>query len=234
MPDTVWTAQHDAKAGEGVKIAGCNADGTANLSRLNSVAGEDVTGGQKVRYVDDQLTVVPDSDEDKRCTLFDGPRRFCQRCSEFHKVDEWMDWCEAYLGAAPIQKCKTCGGDHPLDRIPGNCQPEPNWNESDLPVCRQFISDSLEGLGGLNGVQSMADGKFYTSKAKMRAEYRARGLTEMGNDKPREFKKPKPDRKAIRDAVKRATWQVEHEGATATAYRKRAKKADTAFGPVAK
>ena len=97
-----------------------------------------------------------------------------------------------------------------------------------------FISDNLESLGGLNGIQSMADGKFYTSKAELRAEYRARGLTEMGNSKPAPFKKPKPDRKAIRDAVKRATWQVEHEGATAQNYRKRAKRAASAFGPVAK
>jgi hypothetical protein len=97
-----------------------------------------------------------------------------------------------------------------------------------------FISDNLESVGGINGVQSMADGRWHTSKSRMRADYKALGLTEMGNDKAPERKKPKPDRKAIRDAVRRATWQVEHEGATATAYRKRAKRAPNAFGPVAK
>lgn len=175
-------------------------------------------------------------DEDKRCTLFDKAKKFCQRCSEFHAADEWMDHCERYLGAAPIRKCKTCGGDHPLDRWPGNCMPERNWNESDLPVCRSFISDNLEALGGLNGIQCQASGKFFTSKKRLRDEYRARGVVEVGNEPQRlkEFTKPKPDRKAIRDAVKRATWQVEHEGATAQNYRQRAKRADTAFGPVAK
>lgn len=173
-------------------------------------------------------------DEDKRSALFSKAQRFCQRCSEFHTDAEWMETCERYLGAAPIRQCKTCGGWHPLDRWNGNCLPERNWNESDLNVCRQFISDNLESIGGLNGVQCQASGIHFTSKSKMRAEYRARGVTEMGNDKPAPFKKPKPDRKAIRDAVRRATWQVEHEGATANNYRKRAKRAPSAFGPVAK
>ena len=169
--------------------------------------------------------------EDKRCTLFDGARRFCQRCSEFHTEAEWMETCERYLGGQPIKRCKTCGGDHPLDRWPGNCMPERNWLESDLPVCRQFISDNLESIGGLNGVQSMADGRWHTSKAKLRADYRALGMVEMGNSKQEPFKKPKPDRKAIRDAVKRAAWQVEHEGASAENYRKRSKQKPSVFGP---
>lgn len=121
-------------------------------------------------------------DEDKRCTLFDKPKRFCQRCSEFHAADDWMETCERYLGGAPIRRCKTCGGDHPLDRWPHNCMPERNWNESDLNVCRNFISDNLESLGGLDGLKNMADGKHYTSKSRLRAEYRARGVEEVGNE----------------------------------------------------
>lgn len=165
-------------------------------------------------------------DEDKRCTLFTKPKRFCQRCSEFHSEDEWGETCERYLGAAPIVRCKICGGDHPQDRIPGNCLPEPNWNESDLPVCRSFISDNLESIGGLNGVQSMADGRWYTSKAKMRADYRARGLTEMGTEKPHLKSRPTPkvDKAKIRDDIRRADWLVKNEGATAANYRARTKK----------
>jgi hypothetical protein len=41
------------------------------------------------------------------------------------------------------------------------------------------ISDSI---GGLQGLVNPSDGKYYTSKAQMRAENRARGLTEVGNE----------------------------------------------------
>ena len=135
--------------------------------------------------------------------------------------------------AGTFMKCQVCGELHELSHWPHNHMPE------QLDLAHEYagigiISDNLESIGGINGIQSMADGRMYTSKSRLRAEYRARGLTEMGNDKAPERKKPKPDRKAIRDAVRRATWQVEHEGATATAYRKRAKRAPNAFGPVAK
>jgi hypothetical protein len=173
-------------------------------------------------------------EEDKRCTLFDKPKRYCTAHMDWHAEDEFKEYCEAYCDADPIRLCKTCGGWHPLNAWGMNCMPEKNWLESDLDVCRSFISDNLESIGGINGIQSMADGRMYTSKSRLRAEYRARGLTEMGNDKAPAFKKPKPDRTAIRDAVRRAAWQVEHEGATATAYRTRAKRAPTPFGPVAK
>lgn len=179
---------------------------------------------------------MPDTEpleEDKRCTLFDGKRRFCVRCSEFHKLDDWAEWCEPYFGSAPIRRCKTCGGDHPLDRWPGNCMPERNWLESDLPVCRNFISDNLEAIGGLNGIQCQASGIWFTSKKKLRNEYRARGMIEVGNE-PQRFdtvKKPKADKKAIRDAVRRAAWQVEHEGATAENFRSRSKRKPSMFGP---
>ena len=183
--------------------------------------------------------LMPDTeqlDEDKRCTLFDKAQKFCQRCSEFHTDADWMETCEKYLGAAPIRQCKTCGGWHPLDRWSGNCMPEPNWNETDLNVCRNFISDNLESIGGLNGVQCQASGIHFTSKKRMRDEYRARGVVEVGNEPQRmkEFTRPKKDRKAIRDAVRRATWQVEHEGATVSNFRQRAKREPTAFGPVNK
>lgn len=129
------------------------------------------------------------ADDDKRCTLFDKPKRFCQRCSEFHTAEDWSDGCERYMGAAPIRKCKTCGGDHPLDRWPGNCMPERNWNESDLPVCRQFISDNLEALSNVNGLRSMVSGQQYTSKAALRAEYKRAGVEEVGNESVKQFKK---------------------------------------------
>ena len=175
--------------------------------------------------------------------------RYCATCKCLHDVANWPHQEEIAVEAkydpsatydeylngpksGTFMRCKICGDMHDVYNWPGNHMQEQYDLQSELGA-PYFISDNLEGLGGLNGIQSMADGKFYTSKAKLRAEYRARGLTEMGNSKPAPFKKPKPDRKAIRDAVKRATWQVEHEGATATAYRKRAKRAPSAFGPVA-
>ncbi len=174
-------------------------------------------------------------DEDKRCTLFDGKRKFCQRCSEFHTDAEWMETCERYLGGQPIRKCKTCGGDHPLDRWPGNCMPEPNWMESDLNVCRNFISDNLESIGGLNGIQCQASGLMFTSKSKLRREYKARGVIEVGNDPQRfkPFQKPKPDRKKIKETLHRAMYAVQNEGARTENYRRQSK-TKSAFGPVAK
>lgn len=119
-------------------------------------------------------------EESKRCTLFDKPRKFCQRCSEFHTPDEWGATCERYLGAAPIRTCKTCGGDHPLDRWPGNCFEEPNWNRSELPSPR-LISDNLPG--DLNGMVSMHDMKRYDSKAKYYRSLREGGCEIVGNEK---------------------------------------------------
>lgn len=39
-----------------------------------------------------------------------------------------------------------------------------------------------DGQGGIHGVQSMVDGKFYDSKSNMRRHYRERGFIEIGND----------------------------------------------------
>lgn len=60
-------------------------------------------------------------------------------------------------------------------------------------------------------VQSMATGKMYDSKAAIRAEYRALGMVEVGNDPQRHQPKlkPKPDRQAIKDAVLKAEARVE-------------------------
>ena len=132
-----------------------------------------------------------------------------------------------------FMKCQVCGELHELSHWPHNHMPE-QFDLAHEYAGIGIISDNLESLGGLNGIQCQASGLHFTSKSKLRAEYRARGMIEMGNSKPAPFKKPKPDKKQIRDVVKRAMWQVEHEGATANNYRKRAKRASTPFGPVAK
>jgi len=50
--DTIWIAQHDAKAGEALKVAGQNADGTADLSRYCSMAAEEVSAGDRLLMLD--------------------------------------------------------------------------------------------------------------------------------------------------------------------------------------
>ncbi|RUZ76926.1 hypothetical protein EN943_15715 [Mesorhizobium sp. M7A.F.Ca.US.006.01.1.1] len=62
----------------------------------------------------------------------------------------------------------------------------------------------------MSEVQSMHDGKFYTSKSALRATYRAAGLEEVGNDpaRLRPRKRPKIDRQAIRTTIEKATARV--------------------------
>lgn len=115
------------------------------------------------------------AEESKRCTLFDKPKRFCQRCSEFHATDEWMDHCEKYVGAAPIRKCTTCGGWHALDRWSHNCLPEPNWNRSEL-ASPGFISDTLPDI--MNPLTGLP----VSSKSELRRQYKAAGVEEVGNE----------------------------------------------------
>lgn len=86
--------------------------------------------------------------------------------------------------------------------------PEPVKTRSDLPS-PMFISDTQDEM------QSMADGKFYTSKAAMRATYKADGnphgveFTELGHEDNTGFIPPKRDRKADREAIERAICQVD-------------------------
>lgn len=59
--NTVWIAQHNAKAGEALKVVGQNADGTADLSRACSIAAEDVSGGDRLLLLDSvQSTFIRD------------------------------------------------------------------------------------------------------------------------------------------------------------------------------
>ncbi|MDQ0558692.1 hypothetical protein QO004_000467 [Rhizobium mesoamericanum] len=95
--------------------------------------------------------------------------------------------------------CRVCGGWHELDAWPHNCMPEQVMTRSSLPS-PHFVSDTIE-------IRSMHDGQFYTSKSKLRSEYRAHGVEEIGNEQPRPIEKPKADRKAIHEALKQAYQQ---------------------------
>jgi hypothetical protein len=67
-----------------------------------------------------------------------------------------------------------------------------------------IISDSLPG--GINGIVHPSNGRRYDSKSRFRAETRARGLTEVGNDrfparKPPRLPDPRPEMKRYIDTV---------------------------------
>ena len=98
--------------------------------------------------------------------------------------------------------CKVCKGWHdPSEPWPGECWTEVERQRSDL-VCPRFIRDEIDP------VQSMASGKMYTSKSKLRAEYKALGMVEVGNDpiatKPTPLKKKRVTRKDVRPSVEKA------------------------------
>ncbi|MGG7578855.1 hypothetical protein NMA58_03720 [Rhizobium sp. YTUHZ045] len=91
--------------------------------------------------------------------------------------------------------CRVCGGWHALDAWPHNCMRVRNLAQSDLPA-PHFVSDTIE-------IQSMHDGRHYTSKAKLRSAYRAAGVVEIGNERPQPIERPKADRTAIRNELRR-------------------------------
>lgn len=73
---------------------------------------------------------------------------------------------------------------------------------SDLP-CPQVLSDAMDA------VQSQVSGTWYESKSALRAEYRATGHIEKGNDKRAPWKMPRTSRQEVRDTVRKARARVE-------------------------
>ncbi len=69
-----------------------------------------------------------------------------------------------------------------------------------------IISDELP-----DGVVSQATGKVYTSKAKLRQEYRELGFIEVGNDPARNrgYVRPKIDRQEVHETLQRARARFE-------------------------
>lgn len=84
--------------------------------------------------------------------------------------------------------------------------PEPAFNRRSLLGMPTLIGDEMPPT------QNMVDGKYYTSKAAMRATYRPSGnaegasFAEVGNDPAmyRRQSKPSPDRAAVKASVGRA------------------------------
>jgi hypothetical protein len=132
-----------------------------------------------------------------------------------------------------FRRCQACGDFHEVSNWPANHLPE-QYDLAHEYAGIATISDSLENHG-LIGVQNQADGKFYTSKSKLRADYRARGMIEVGTDPQRfkPFQKPKPDRAKIKEALHRAHYAVANEGARVENFVRQRKAAQNgAFGRV--
>lgn len=108
--------------------------------------------------------------------------------------------------------CKVCGGWHDVEKLwPHNCLKPATGVRGDVPA-PMVIADSIEPT------QSMADGKFYTSKSALRATYLPSGnqdgkrYVEVGDDPsvtaPKPFKKPRPKREEIKSSVNKAFSQA--------------------------
>lgn len=105
--------------------------------------------------------------------------------------------------------CKVCSKWHDLDEAwPSRCWPTHQDKRSSLSS-PMIIADSMDP------VQSMADGKTYTSKAALRATYHPSGnadgkrYVEVGNDMPMKLKpKERPKRADIKASVARAFSKV--------------------------
>lgn len=83
--------------------------------------------------------------------------------------------------------------------------PEPNYAHRSHLSAPMVISDTMEA-----GVQSMLDGKMYSSKSELRKTYKQHGVVEVGGDPAILRKQPKkrPDRKEIKASVHRAFSRV--------------------------
>ena len=76
------------------------------------------------------------------------------------------------------------------------CVPDRAAALSDFPAPR-LISDNLDY------VQSMLDGKHYSSRSKLRSTYRAAGVEEVGNSPMKKQERPPSDRAGIRNELRR-------------------------------
>lgn len=94
--------------------------------------------------------------------------------------------------------CRVCKDFHDLEKAwPSECVEHFGSQAADPGFYIQ--SDTMDGF------RSMADGKMYDSKSKYRADLKARGLVEMGNDQIRQRRQEAPP---VRDALRQAYQQL--------------------------
>lgn len=97
--------------------------------------------------------------------------------------------------------CRACKGFHDLDEAwPAECESHfPSLSTGAGEARFYVVSDSIPAF------RSMADGKMYESKSRYRADLKARGLVEMGNDKVTRSTKALPP---VRQDLKRAIQEL--------------------------
>jgi hypothetical protein len=103
-------------------------------------------------------------------------------------------------GGLRYKTCPDCGEMHDKYAWPAN-----HRLPGEVLCAPSVVSDAQPA------VRSMANGKIYDSKSEMRKHYKADGMVEVGNDpaRKRPFKRAPTDRKAIRDALRKAEARVE-------------------------
>lgn len=119
------------------------------------------------------------------------------------------------------RKCKFCGDFHDVDNWPDNHREWIPDNRNHELAAPSVISDNLDY------VVNHASGERFTSKRALRADYRARGVVEVGNEDPGAHR-VKPDRKKqrrdVKDAVERAVNTITQKTPTETRKQVRKKK----------
>jgi hypothetical protein len=94
--------------------------------------------------------------------------------------------------------CRCCKDFHDLDQAwPQACAGHFGQRGEDAGFYIQ--SDTVDGF------RSMADGKMYNSKSKYRAELKARGMVELGNDQIRSRPTPLPP---VRETLRQTLQQL--------------------------
>jgi hypothetical protein len=94
--------------------------------------------------------------------------------------------------------CRVCRSFHDLSEAwPADCAGHFPSRSAGAGEARFYVqSDTIAAF------QSMADGKMYDSKSRYRADLKARGLIEVGNENRTAAPRPPVDRKAIRQTIR--------------------------------
>lgn len=97
--------------------------------------------------------------------------------------------------------CRVCKGWHDLS------EPWPRACVIVAPDRRSPLATPMVVADGIE-VQSMVDGRMYTSKRALRQSYRENGFVEVGDQKQTAAPRPKSDRAAIRHSMRKAFSQA--------------------------
>tara|TARA_R100001086_G_scaffold225289_2_gene143559 strand:- start:13588 stop:13980 length:393 start_codon:yes stop_codon:yes gene_type:complete len=116
------------------------------------------------------------------------------------------------MSRTTYKQCKFCGDFHDVHNWPDNHREWVPDNRSEL-AAPMLINDNLDY------VESQADGKRYTSKRALSAEYRRLGYVEVGNENPGAHRKTldkKKHRAEVKESIQRAASTVSLKKPTMT------------------